>query len=131
MLNCCITTKVCSTLKLIKYIYYNIRSCKVAIFFGTKVIFIFVVVNENEINIFVKYKAQVELLFRISFPNADVLADLSKKFGCTPEHALPLIQHAFELGIRIKGLSFHVGPQTKNVQKYADAVNKCHASKVQ
>lgn len=87
---------------------------------------VFVVDNVNEIDKFTKYKEQVELLVRVSFPNPDVLADLSKKFGCLPENALSLIQHAFDLGIRIKGLSFHVGSQTKSGIKYAEAIAKCH-----
>ncbi|MGB0860372.1 MAG: type III PLP-dependent enzyme [Pseudoalteromonas spongiae] len=87
---------------------------------------VFVVDNVNEIDKFEKYKDQVELLVRVSFPNPEVLADLSKKFGCLPEDAITLIQHAFDLGIRIKGLSFHVGSQTKSGVKYADAITKCH-----
>lgn len=87
---------------------------------------VFVVDNRNEIDKFVGYKDQVELLVRVSFPNPDVLADLSKKFGCLPEHALELISYAFDLGIRVKGLSFHVGSQTKSGSKYATAIAKCH-----
>ncbi|WP_448212180.1 type III PLP-dependent enzyme [Colwellia sp. MEBiC06753] len=87
---------------------------------------VFVVDNINEIDKFAKYQEQVELLVRVSFPNPEVLADLSKKFGCLPEHALVLIKHAYSLGIRVKGLSFHVGSQTKNGIKYADAITKCH-----
>lgn len=87
---------------------------------------VFVVDNINEIEKFVKYKEQVELLVRVSFPNPDVLADLSKKFGCKPEQTIDLIQHAFDLGIRIKGLSFHVGSQTKSGDKYGYAISRCH-----
>ncbi|TKB45609.1 type III PLP-dependent enzyme [Thalassotalea mangrovi] len=88
---------------------------------------VFVVDNVNELEKFEPYKGQVELLVRVSFPNADVLADLSKKFGCRPEHALALIERAFALGIRIKGLSFHVGSQTKSGEKYATAIRRCQA----
>ncbi|WP_448547687.1 type III PLP-dependent enzyme [Thalassotalea fusca] len=86
---------------------------------------VFVVDNINELEKFVAYKDEVEILVRVSFPNADVLADLSKKFGCKPENALALIRHAFSLGIRIKGLSFHVGSQTRSGEKYATAITKC------
>ncbi len=87
---------------------------------------VFVVDNVNELEKFIPYREQVELLLRISFPNADVLADLSKKFGCKPEQALELITHAFDLGIRIKGLSFHVGSQTRSGDKYAIAISRCN-----
>ncbi|MBU2917242.1 type III PLP-dependent enzyme [Psychrosphaera sp. F3M07] len=87
---------------------------------------VFVVDNANELEKFIPYKDQVELLLRVSFPNADVLADLSKKFGCKPEQALELINYAFELGIRIKGLSFHVGSQTRSGEKYSLAILRCN-----
>ncbi|MDA8621479.1 type III PLP-dependent enzyme [Psychrosphaera sp.] len=87
---------------------------------------VFVVDNINELEKFIAYKDNVELLIRVSFPNADVLADLSKKFGCKPEAALEIMKRAFELGIRIKGLSFHVGSQTKTGAKYATAVRRCN-----
>ncbi len=92
---------------------------------------VFVVDNCNEIDKFVKYKDDVELLVRVSFPNPAVLADLSKKFGCLPESAIGLIQYAFDLGIRVKGLSFHVGSQTKSGQKYAEAITQCHCIMLQ
>ena len=86
---------------------------------------VFVVDNINEIDKFIPFKDEVELLVRVSFPNADVLADLSKKFGCKPDQAMTLIQYAFDLGIRVKGLSFHVGSQTKSAEKYVSAINQC------
>ncbi len=86
---------------------------------------VFVVDNSNELEKFIAYKDQVELLVRLSFRNSESFADLSKKFGCSAETALQLIERARALGIRIKGLSFHVGSQTTNPQKYVDAINAC------
>ncbi len=86
---------------------------------------VFVVDNLNELEKFIAYRDEVELLVRLSFRNADVFADLSKKFGCSPDHAIEIITRAKELGIRIKGLSFHVGSQTLNPQKYVDAILAC------
>ncbi len=88
---------------------------------------VFVVDNSNELEKFIAYKDQVELLVRLSFRNSESFADLSKKFGCSAETALQLIERARDLGIRIKGLSFHVGSQTTNPQKYVDAINACRA----
>ncbi|WP_038177772.1 type III PLP-dependent enzyme [Vibrio rhizosphaerae] len=87
---------------------------------------VFVVDNLNELAKFKPYKDEVELLVRLSFRNADVFADLSKKFGCSPEQALTIIETAQSWNIRIKGLSFHVGSQTINPQKYVDAIRTCH-----
>lgn len=86
---------------------------------------VFVVDNINELEKFIAYKDQAEILVRLSFRNKDAFADLSKKFGCGPEMAIEIITYAQQLGIRIKGLSFHVGSQTASPTKYVDAINAC------
>ncbi|MEI8632221.1 hypothetical protein P4S72_09605 [Vibrio sp. PP-XX7] len=49
-----------------------------------------------------------------------------KRFGClVRELAIEIIMRAKALGIRIKGLSFHVGSQTRDPQKYVDAIMAC------
>ncbi|MFY8272817.1 type III PLP-dependent enzyme [Pseudoalteromonas sp. SSDWG2] len=87
----------------------------------------FVFDSENELNKFVPYSDSVELLLRLSFPNKDAAADLSKKFGVAPSAALPLLKRAKELGIRVRGLSFHVGSQTMDAGKYVYAIEQCKA----
>lgn len=84
---------------------------------------VFVVDNINELEKFIAYKDQAEILVRLSFRNKDAFADLSKKFGCSPEAAIDIISYAQKLGIRIKGLSFHVGSQSPNPTKYVEAIN--------
>ena len=84
---------------------------------------VFVVDNINELEKFIAYKDQAEILVRLSFRNKDAFADLSKKFGCSPEAAIDIISLAQQLGIRIKGLSFHVGSQSANPTKYVEAIN--------
>lgn len=86
---------------------------------------VFVVDNLNELAKFKAYRDDVELLVRLSFRNSEAFADLSKKFGCSAEQALTIIEMAKEWNIRIKGLSFHVGSQTTNPQKYVEAINTC------
>ncbi|WP_120512441.1 type III PLP-dependent enzyme [Photobacterium salinisoli] len=86
---------------------------------------VFVVDNLNELAKFKAYHNEVELLVRLSFRNAEAFADLSKKFGCSPEQALTIIETAQAWNIRIKGLSFHVGSQTMHSQKYVDAIRTC------
>lgn len=84
---------------------------------------VFVVDNINELEKFIAYKDQAEILVRLSFRNKDAFADLSKKFGCSPDAAIDIISLAQQLGIRIKGLSFHVGSQSPNPTKYVEAIN--------
>lgn len=86
---------------------------------------VFVVDNLNELAKFKAYRDDVELLVRLSFRNSEAFADLSKKFGCSAEQALTIIEMAKEWNIRIKGLSFHVGSQTTNPQKYVEAIHSC------
>ncbi|GEB70355.1 MULTISPECIES: type III PLP-dependent enzyme [Pseudoalteromonas] len=86
---------------------------------------VFVVDNINELEKFIAYKDQAEILVRLSFRNKDAFADLSKKFGCSPDVAIDIISYAQQLGIRIKGLSFHVGSQSPNPTKYVEAINAC------
>lgn len=87
----------------------------------------FVVDNPDELRKFEKYADQAELLLRVSFRSPDAKVDLSKKFGCTPEAARELLVMARDLGVRIKGLSFHVGSQAADPRKHVEAVNACGA----
>lgn len=87
----------------------------------------FVVDNPDEIKKFVPYADQAELLLRLSFRSPDAKVDLSKKFGCTPEAAPGLLRQAAELGIRIKGLSFHVGSQAAEPTKHVEAIRACNS----
>ena len=86
----------------------------------------FVVDNMNELEKFIPYRDQADVLIRLSFRNAEAFADLSKKFGCSADGAIEIATRAQELGIRIKGLSFHVGSQTIDPTKYVDAIHACH-----
>ena len=93
-----------------------------ALEFGCKV---FVVDNINELEKFIPYRDQAEVLIRLSFRNKEAFSDLSKKFGCSPSQAIDIMHAAKEHGIRVKGLSFHVGSQTANSDKYATAIESC------
>lgn len=84
----------------------------------------FVIDSLNELEKFIPYKHEVSLFLRLSFPNADVFSDLSKKFGCALEDALHIVSRAQALGICLNGLSFHVGSQTQDAQRYVFAIEK-------
>jgi ornithine decarboxylase len=95
-----------------------------AIAFGVRV---FVVDNPDEIRKFIPYQQQAELLLRVSFRSPGAVCDLSRKFGCDPEDALALTRLAAELGIRVRGLSFHVGSQAADPGKHVEAIEACAA----
>ncbi len=85
----------------------------------------FVVDNEFELEKFVRYKERVGLLLRLNFSNPDAVVNLAKKFGLSVEEAPAFISKAAQTGIHIKGLSFHVGSQSKQYQSHVDAIKAC------
>jgi ornithine decarboxylase len=52
----------------------------------------------------------IDVLVRLSTPGADVLFELSRKFGAAPNEAARLLRMVHEAGYRT-GLAFHVGSQ--------------------
>ncbi len=47
---------------------------------------------------------------------------LSRKFGCEPEYAADILEHARRLGLVPHGISFHVGSQQHNVEAWDRAL---------
>ncbi len=86
---------------------------------------VFVADNPDEVRKFRRYRDQAELLIRVSFRSPGAVSDLSRKFGCDPEDALELIRLAAQLGIEVRGLSFHVGSQAPNPMKHVEAIEAC------
>jgi ornithine decarboxylase len=77
-------------------------------------------------------KAEVEKVARAA-PGAKVfcrvLCDgdgaewpLSRKFGCAPEMAPDVLEHAHRLGLEAHGVSFHVGSQQRNTEAWDSAL---------
>ena len=86
---------------------------------------IFVVDNPDEVRKFVPYAGKAELLLRVSFRSPGAVCDLSRKFGCDPENAVALARLAAELGVEVRGLSFHVGSQAADAGKHVEAIEAC------
>jgi ornithine decarboxylase len=87
----------------------------------------FVVDNPDEVRKFERYRDRAELLLRISFRSPSAVVDLSRKFGFEPEGALDLVAMAQGLGVRISGLSFHVGSQARTPDMHVRAIEACAA----
>jgi ornithine decarboxylase len=85
----------------------------------------FVADNPDEVRKFAAHRRRAELLLRVSFRNPAAVVDLSRKFGCEPAAVRPLLEVARGLGIRVRGLSFHVGSQVADPTKYAEAIDAC------
>jgi ornithine decarboxylase len=93
-----------------------------ALAFGVRT---FVADNPDEVRKFARFTAVAELLLRVSFRAPGAVCDLSRKFGCDPEDLLPIARLAAQLGVRVRGLSFHVGSQTPDATKHVEAVSAC------
>lgn len=85
----------------------------------------FVADNPEEIRKFVRYRKRAELLLRVSFRSPNAVVDLSRKFGCEPGSVLELMELARRLGVRVRGLSFHVGSQAGSPAKHVEAITAC------
>ena len=93
-----------------------------AIKFGVRT---FVADNPDEVRKFTRYTADAELLLRVSFRSPGAVCDLSRKFGCDPEDLLSLARLAADLGITVRGLSFHVGSQARDSAKHVE-IGRAH-----
>jgi ornithine decarboxylase len=85
----------------------------------------FVADNPDELQKFVRYRKRAEVLLRVSFRSPNAVCDLSKKFGCEPGAVLDLLLLARRIGVRVRGLSFHVGSQATDPAKYVEAIEAC------
>jgi ornithine decarboxylase len=81
--------------------------------------------NPDEVRKFARYAGRASLLLRVSFRSPGAVCDLSRKFGCDPEDLLPLARLARELGVDVRGLSFHVGSQAADPGKHVEAIESC------
>lgn len=79
--------------------------------------------NFEEIKKVKKHAPNVGMLLRLKVPNTGAMVELSSKFGADPGEAVDLIEAAEKEGIKVEGLSFHVGSQTTNFQNYVQALN--------
>jgi ornithine decarboxylase len=82
-------------------------------------------------------KAEVEKISRAA-PGAKVFCrflfdcagaewPLSRKFGCDPQMAADVLEHAHRLGLEACGVSFHVGSQQRRTQAWDEALKSASA----
>lgn len=62
------------------------------------------------------------LVLRLKVPDTGSQVEMSSKFGAEPGAAYNLIKQAFEWGLVVEGLSFHVGSQCTNFDNYTSAL---------
>lgn len=62
------------------------------------------------------------LVLRLKVPDTGSQVEMSSKFGAEPGDANDLIREAFDAGLEVEGLSFHVGSQCTNFDNYTSAL---------
>ncbi|HSQ92846.1 MAG TPA: type III PLP-dependent enzyme [Methanoregula sp.] len=78
--------------------------------------------NAEEIKKIRNHAPHAGLVLRIRVPNTGSMVELSSKFGAHPGEAVDLIVAAFDCGLEVEGLSFHVGSQCTNFENYVTAL---------
>jgi ornithine decarboxylase len=83
--------------------------------------------NLNELKKIRQFAPHAGLVLRLRVPNTGSMVELSSKFGCEPGEAVDLVQAAFQAGLVVEGLSFHVGSQCTNFENFVQALNMAAA----
>ena len=78
--------------------------------------------NEAELYKIAENFPKAHVIVRIKVANRGSVVQLSLKFGAEPDQAFYLLQKAKSLGLVPKGVSFHVGSQSTNVENYLQAL---------
>lgn len=81
--------------------------------------------NVAEIEKISRYCDTAGVVLRLKVPDVGSQVELSSKFGADPSEAAALIQRAFDLGLKVEGLSFHVGSQCTACDNYTAALDIC------
>jgi ornithine decarboxylase len=79
--------------------------------------------NLEELRKIKRYAPAAGLVLRLRVPNTGSMVELSSKFGCDTGEAVDLILEAFRIGLKVEGLSFHVGSQCTNFDNFVQALN--------
>jgi ornithine decarboxylase len=79
--------------------------------------------NLNELKKIKRFAPHAGVVLRLRVPNTGSVVELSSKFGADPSEAVALIQAAFDMGLVVEGLSFHVGSQCMNFENFVQALN--------
>ena len=85
----------------------------------------FVVDNVEEVAKVARCAPGANVLARIRVSTKDAVVDLSYKFGARPKDALQLIEQSEAVGLRVRGLSFHVGSQCTNPYSFVETIVTC------
>src|SRR5690349_18494735 len=83
--------------------------------------------NFAELEKIKQFAPHAGVVLRLRVPNTGSVVELSSKFGCNPGEAVDLIVAAFEKGLVVEGLSFHVGSQCTNFENFVQGLEMAAA----
>jgi ornithine decarboxylase len=78
--------------------------------------------NVTELKKIKQFAPHAGVVLRLRVPNTGSMVELSSKFGCDPGEAVDLILAAFNMGLVVEGISFHVGSQCTNFENFVQAL---------
>ncbi|MDD5544244.1 MAG: type III PLP-dependent enzyme [Acidobacteriia bacterium] len=79
--------------------------------------------NSEELKKIKAHCVTAGLVLRLKVPDTGSQVEMSSKFGIDQGEAHSLIRQAFDAGLVVEGLSFHVGSQCTNFDNYTAALN--------
>ena len=79
---------------------------------------LFAVDSREEVDKIGRAAPSARVFCRILIANDGAEWPLSRKFGCAPEMAVSVLEHAHRLGLDAYGVSFHVGSQQPNPEAW-------------
>jgi ornithine decarboxylase len=88
---------------------------------------LFAVDSKAEVEKVARAAPGARVFCRFLFDCAGAEWPLSRKFGCDPEMAVDVLEHAHRLGLEAYGVSFHVGSQQRRVQAWDQALKAAGA----
>ena len=83
---------------------------------------LFAVDCEAEVEKIARVAHGARVICRIHCDGTGAEWPLSRKFGCEPDYAPEILEHAHKLGLVPHGISFHVGSQQHNVEAWDRAL---------
>lgn len=78
--------------------------------------------NNEELKKIKDHCSTAGLILRLKVPDLGSQVEMSSKFGAEPGDADDLIRQAYDAGLVVEGLSFHVGSQCTNFDNYTEAL---------
>jgi ornithine decarboxylase len=78
--------------------------------------------NSDELKKLKDHCETAGLVVRLKVPDTGSQVEMSSKFGAEPADAQKLIQQAFDMGLKVEGISFHVGSQCTNFDNFTTAL---------